>query len=425
MKTRLFILSMLFVAVSAIAKEGNPPTSDTTSCEWQKWYYDAPYFFCECEYNSIPFSFPVDTIITDTVWWTATVEDMRKGISAYWFSDCSVTMEVYALCVSNTPTIVQSVGRNRMCEMDVSEINKKLEEMENLSFLTALTPHIRVYPRAGGSGHVYCYPYDQGPHSTCENPLPLFPGMTYVCDKAENVYRLDPAQMPASGNSFVVWRQKKSEPVEVWMTIDECEGEEVGRAILSDSLHVFQPNAEMMKSTKTSKRTLWLHAKHAEGIVGRLEYYLNPTVEESGTSVSKTTCLGKTQALNQRIYSTDTTFVDTIRVGIDTLHTTSVKFVFTQPTVTYDTLRVDAATLSRGYRHTATGIVLFEYGDTIVDIVKANTCTRRYQITVLNPEGIETVNKERKARKIIENGQLFILLDDRKYNVLGQPINNK
>lgn len=425
MKTRLFILSMLLVAVSAIAKEGNPPTSDTTSCEWQKWYYDAPYFFCECEYNSIPFSFPVDTIITDTVWWTATVEDMRKGISAYWFSDCSVTMEVYALCVSNTPTIVQSVGRNRMCEMDVSEINKKLEEMENLSFLTALTPHIRVYPRAGGSGHVYCYPYDQGPHSTCENPLPLFPGMTYVCDKAENVYRLDPAQMPASGNSFVVWRQKKSEPVEVWMTIDECEGEEVGRAILSDSLHVFQPNAEMMKSTKTSNRTLWLHAKHAEGIVGRLEYYLNPTVEESGTSVSKTTCLGKTQTLNQRIYSSDTTFVDTIRVGIDTLHTTSVKFVFTQPTVTYDTLRVDAATLSRGYRHTATGIVLFEYGDTIVDIVKANTCTRRYQITVLNPEGIETVNKERKARKIIENGQLFILLDDRKYNVLGQPINNK
>ena len=139
MKTRLFILSMLLVAVSAIAKEGNPPTSDTTSCEWKKWYYDAPYFFCDCEYNSIAFSFPVDTIISDTTWWTATVEDMRKGISAYWFADCSVTMEVYALCVSNTPTIVQKVGKDKMCEMDVSEINKKLEEMENLSFLTALT----------------------------------------------------------------------------------------------------------------------------------------------------------------------------------------------------------------------------------------------------------------------------------------------
>ena len=120
MKTRLFILPMLLVAVNAIAKEGNPPTSDTTSCEWQKWYYDAPDFFCECEYNSIAFSFPVDTIISDTTWWTATVDDMRKGISAYWFADCSVTMEIYALCVSNTPTIVQQGGNDKMCEMDVA-----------------------------------------------------------------------------------------------------------------------------------------------------------------------------------------------------------------------------------------------------------------------------------------------------------------
>jgi len=170
---------------------------------------------------------------------------------------------------------------------------------------------------------------------------------------------------------------------------------------------------------------LWLHVKHEEGIVGRLEYYLNPTVEPSGNTVSKTTCLGKTQKLNGRVYSSDTTFVDTIRVCSDTLQTTPVTFVFTQPTIIYDTLRVDPATLSRGYRHTATGVVLFEYGDTLIDVVKANTCTKRYMVTVLNPEGIETVSKARKARKIIENGQLFILLDDRKYNVLGQPINNK
>ena len=309
---------------------------------------------------------------------------MRKGISAYWFSNCAVTMEVYALCVSNVPTITMTIGQNRMCEMDVSEINKKLEKV-------------------GGSGHVYCYPYDQGPHSTCDNPLPLFPGMTYVCDKPENVYRLETSKIPASGNSFVVWRQKKNVPAEVWMTIDDCEGEVVGRATLSDSLHVFQPDAEMMKEAKTNKRTLWLHVKHDEGIVGRLEYYLNPKVEESGTSVSRTTCLGKTQTFNQRIYSADTTFVDTVRIGIDTLQTTPVTFTFTQPRVTYDTLKVDAATLSRGYRHSPTGVVLFEYGDTLIDVVKTNTCTKRYMVTVLNPEGI----------------------DDRKYNVLGQPINNK
>ena len=421
------MLTLLVISLSAMAKEGNPPTSDTTSCAWLQWYYDAPHFFCECEYGSHTFAFPVDTTISDTVWFTATIDDLRKGISAYWFADCSVVMEVYAMCLSNQPTIVQTVAPNKMREMDVSDINKKLDEMEDMAFLKALTPHIRVYPKNHGSGHVYCYPYDQGPHSTCENPLPLFAGMTYVCNHPENVYRMDASQIPESGQSFIVWKQKKNEPAQVWLTIDNCDGEEIGRAELTDSLHVYQPDASLLQSAKAEGRDLWLHIAHEEGIVGRLEIYTNPAIVASGDTIEKTTCLGKTQKLNQRIYSTDTTFVDTIRIKSDTLQTTPVKFAFTQPTIIYDTVHVDAATLGRGYRHTATGVVLFEYGDTIVDIVKENTCTRRYQITVTYPEAVEDVRRsDVQCTKVIENGQLFILLDDRKYNVFGQPIiNNK
>jgi len=58
-----------------------------------------------------------------------------------------------------------------------------------------------------------------------------------------------------------------------------------------------------------------------------------------------------------------------------------------------------------------------------VEAKKTNTCTRRIQVTVLIAEGYEYVGASRgNSRKVIQNGQLFIYIDDRKYNVLGQEI---
>jgi hypothetical protein len=41
----------------------------------------------------------------------------------------------------------------------------------------------------------------------------------------------------------------------------------------------------------------------------------------------------------------------------------------------------------------------------------------------LDPSGVESVSAGKNgAYKQLQNGQLFILIDDRKYNVLGQQI---
>lgn len=106
-----------------------------------------------------------------------------------------------------------TVGANRMHEMDVTEINSKLEEMGDMAELMsqALTPRIKVYPN-GGTGTVYCYPYDQGPWSTCSDILPVIPRMTYVCDQATEVYELKPSRIASTGKGFIQWKQKRNQP---------------------------------------------------------------------------------------------------------------------------------------------------------------------------------------------------------------------
>ena len=421
----IVLLAMLALSMQAVPTTP-PPTKDTTSCEWQRWYYEAPEFFCECTYNSHTFVFPMDTVLSGSTWFTATVNDLKQGLAAYWFSSDPVTMEVYPLCVSQTPVITVTIGGNRMYEMDMTEINQKLDEMANMSYLQALTPHIHVY--TAGTGRVFCYPYDQGPHSTCQDALEMRPGMTFVCNHEENVYRLDWRQIPTRGRAILRWlhRPKGSkqtcQPAEVWITRDSCNGEEVARATLIDSLHVYQLDSAMLVDTRTAKRNLWVHVQHAAGFTGRLTYYNNPLVLDSLEAINQSICQGMMLTVNMRDYKADTTFVDTVWIGRDTLSTQAVTLRFTQPSEIKDTVYATSRQLSSGYLHTPTGYVLYEYGDTIIDIVKEKTCTKRYHVWVMQPTANEQIEDGAAARKQLLNGQLLIIVDDKRYNLLGQQV---
>ncbi|MBQ2189877.1 MAG: hypothetical protein II452_03305, partial [Paludibacteraceae bacterium] len=269
MRKQLLGIWLMMVTLS-VSAQTIPDEYQDWPCDMLRDTLNLPYFYCECRDNSIPFAFPVEMEISDTVWYTATVNDLRQGISAYWFANCSVTMEVYAFCASKKPTFTLTVGANQMRDLDMTRINQKLDEMGETARLQAesLTPHMRVYPNGNGTGRVYCYPYDQGPHSTCEDPLPLRIGMTYVCDKEENVYRMEWSNIPASGKSFVHWKQKQNKACEIWLTLDSCTGEEIGRANLSDSLHVYIPDSAQLVNARTAHRSLWLHVQHAANMTG-------------------------------------------------------------------------------------------------------------------------------------------------------------
>ncbi len=387
---------------------------------------EAPYYYCDCKENSSVFAFPVETEVTDTVWYTASIDDLKQGISAYWFADCAVTMEVYAFCMSKEPTFTWTVGGNQMRDWDYLKIGKKLDEMGETAKMLAQTlqPHIRIYPHNGGKGKVYCYPYDQGPQSTCQDPLPLRPRMTYVCDKPQNSYRMESKLIAKSGKAFILWKQKQSKPCDIRLTIDSCNGEEIGRAIMSDSLHVYQPDTTWLKKAREENRPVWLHVSHEEGYAGRIYYYNDPKFVDS-YSVKKSTCEGKTITVNMRSYTSNVDGLDTIWVGTDTLQEVKMQLTFTEPSLEYDTVKIDSVSLSRGYRYNPSGDVFYKFGTYTVDIVKNNTCTRRVQLLIAKAgTGITNVEEEKpSARKLIHNGQLYIIIEERQYTILGQQIN--
>ena len=424
---KILLIVTLMVAILAKAQIQMPQAHPWSgSCDSTMKILGLPYHYCMCKEFSNVFSFPLEAEINDTVWYTATLNDLRQGISASWFSSSSVTLDVFAFCSSKTPTYSLTVGPNETQEVDAQKIEDMLSELDKQQQLTieTLTPHIRVYPHNGGSGRVYCYPYNQGPESTCSDPLPIRAGMHYICENQESSYRLDPEQIPVSGQAFIQWKEKKNAACEIWLTLDSCNGKVIGRAKLSDSLHVYMMDSAQLKKAKAQTRPIWLHTKHAANKTGRIYYHINPFFAEPAEPVSKSACWGQTIKQNGRSYTADTAFVDTIWVKGDTLRTMELNLAFSMPETEYDTIYLEEDELKYGYRHTGYNITLYAYGDTLLQVAEGtNTCARRVLLSVLQPTGYEIVEDGKiRMRKQIQEGQVCILIDEKRYNVFGQQI---
>lgn len=339
-----------------------------------------PYYYCQCRNTSRAFQFPLEVQVTDTMWYSATVDDMKQGLCAYWFADCSITFEIYAFCSSKVPTLIMTVGQNQMREMSVESINAKLEQMGDQAELLGqvLTPRIRVYPN-GGTGTVYCYPYDQGPKSTCDTLLPVVSGMTYVCDQPEEVYELTPGRISSTGKGFIRWKQKKNFPGTFRLTTDSCNGPEIANFTLSDSIRVFVLDPVKMKSLKDAGRSVFVHVSHDSSYVGRIVY--RNSIKWDEQTIDTVICQGKSLQLADTALTESTFFGgDTLWKKSDTLSLTGYHLTIEPPTPVYDTLRLKAAQLPYNYRNNI--IPKDGWGDYDFTIHKTDRCDERYLVHV-------------------------------------------
>lgn len=352
------------------------------TCRMLQASLKAPYYFCDCYEGASSFRFPLSEQISDTVWYTASVDDVRKGLTAYWFADCSVTLEVYALCSSKTPTISMTIGRDQMREMDAASINQKIDEMGDAagSLISALTPHIRVYPAGKCSGQVYVFPYDEGPHSTCEATLPVRTSMTYVSSHTDDVYEWEPDRLPQSGSVFVQWKEAKNNPCQVWITRGSCSGAEVARTMLSDSVRLFFPDPTLIQSARKAGESLFFHFGHAADKVGRIRFRTNPRFVPQVTDT--VICQGQGLQLADTLL-TRTTFYnnDTVWHRGDTVYIRAYNLTISAPEPQRDTLHVKAAQLPMVYRNQEY-IPLGGYGDYDFTIHTAGQCDERYLLCV-------------------------------------------
>ena len=377
MKRILYIFALM-AATCCFAQQNMPMASDKPCDGWLKTH---PYYYCECRNTSREFAFPLMVEVTDTMWYSAKLEDMKQGLCAYWFSDCSITFEIYAFCSSKTPTITMTVEKNQMREMSVESINKKLEEMGEQAELLGqlLTPRVRVYPNDGGSGTVYCYPYDQGPKSTCDTILPVVSGMTYVCDQPEEVYELTPQRISYKGLGFIRWKQKKNQEGTIWLTEGACDGPEIGRAVLSDSMHVYVLDSVRMKEIKKANKSIFVHVSHDSAYVGRIVYRSNIGWDKQ--IIDTVLCQGKALTLKDTVLTQTTSYTkDTVWVKRDTLALTTYNLTIEPPTPVYDTLRLKYKQLPYTYRNNI--IPKDGWGDYDFTIHQPEKCDERYLLHV-------------------------------------------
>lgn len=345
------------------------PEADSP-CE--DWVSGMPNHFCACR-DGMPFQYPLEMTITDTMWFSSTVEDLKLGLSAYWIASSSITFEVYAFCASIRPTIQMTVGANQMREMSVDEINAKLKEMGKMAELMSdvLTPRIKVYPNGTG-GKVYCYPYDQGPKSTCDTILRFLPSMTYVCDQAEEVYKLQPEKISSKGVGFIRWKQKNNMPATIRLTKDSCNGEEIANVTLRDSMHVFILDSVRMKQIKTNKDTVYVHVTHDSSYVGRVVY--RNSIKWDSQRIDTTLCQGKGLQLPDTTLTQSTVYPnDILFKRSDTLSVTTYYLTVEEPNEQYDTLRIKASQLPYSYRNQYI-IEKDGWGDHTFTIRQSNQC---------------------------------------------------
>lgn len=383
MKKYILLSSMLFSMLTAVSAQDiaqQPADEASWLCELERKMLGAKHFYCDCKEESIEFSYPMNVEIADTMWFDASVNDLKKGLTAFIYSDCSMQIDIFAFCSSKEPSISMTIGKNQMREMDVATINKKIEEMGSVGELAGLlTAHMRVYPIGDGTGSMVAYPYEEGPHSTCENTLAIYRSMTMVSSNSEDVYRLPVSEIPASGQLFVQWKEKKNNPCQLRITRGTCDGPTIAQTTLSDSTKLFFMDPTLMKEIRQAKENLYLHFSHDAATVGRIKVRV-PKFEEIATDT--TICQGMGLQLVDTLLTETTVYIgDTTWIGGDTVGVYTYHLTITEPEIQYDTISVKQKDLPLLYQDQG---YVDSFGDHDLTLYNYEECDERVMLHVIH-----------------------------------------
>ena len=271
MMKRIYILTIfVLTAMPALLAEHTATTPDRVSsaCEWLRKLSGLPTHYCYCHEESHTFAFPLDTRITETVWYTAKLGDVKQGITAYLYADCEVKLDIYSLCSSANAMYSYTLSPNQTRDINSDAIEKKLESL-GLEDISDKTPvYLKIYPVGGTGGRVICMPYNQGYHSTCSDCLAIFPEMTVVSSHADDVFYLDPAYIPTNRGLAVSWQGSDAAPCHLRITRATCDGELLAEADIVAEPYNIPTN--LLERARVDGERLYFHFSHDASAVGRI-----------------------------------------------------------------------------------------------------------------------------------------------------------
>lgn len=349
-----------------------------------------PYFYCDCKTASTPFSYGTDIIVNDTIWFTAKLADIKKGITAYWFSTGGVHFDIFPTCTSDTSILSVNIGKNSAYNLSSDDIQAKLDAAGSMgSIAEQMSVNIRVAPKNGATGRAIFTSYNEGHHSTCDYPMPVHYKIPYVLSEKDNHYMLTYTAKPKP--MAVQWIQNKKEPVRVELTKGSCATTEVvASVVLSDSTKVWIPDMSTLQNAYDNKDSLYFHF-YTEA-VGRV-FFIAPykTVENT---IDTTMCKGKGLHLAEQSFYASTTVLDTFYISrTDSILFTTYNLTITKPEAEYDTMIVAASELPFIYKDQA---VINKYGNFPITIREDGECDREIQLHVKAPVVTSLIDGENK-----------------------------
>ena len=273
-----FVCCLCAVCISAESTSTVSPREDASKkCEFIRDLTGLPSYYCDCEEDNTKFKLPMDITIRGDMWFKVDINEVAQGMTAYLYSDSEVKLDVYAKCLMPSPSYSYTFSPNQARDVDSDKISQKLEEagVSDIANLTSI--YFRIYSVDGTEGRILCYAYNQGPHSTCDDCLPLLLSMTFVSSHPQDVYVLAADELPDDKGVRVKWTSDAACRMRV--TRGDCNGETVIEADVNAS--GYKLPKDLLTSVKESGDNLYLHFTHDEGTVGRirLNQYTYPTTD--------------------------------------------------------------------------------------------------------------------------------------------------
>ncbi len=373
------LLSICLIALgmmtSISASAAIPETCD--SIAKAKGYADH-YCACNYEYTRINSLNSLKNLeFSDSIWFKTSLETFTKaGMTAYLFSESDVQVKIFQQCKNEDSSYSFLVPKNQTRDLDHQAILDKLASFGASN--TNAVIYVLFYPVIEGAEcRLMCYPYNEGPNSTPDAPLPMLLGMTYVSANSYDVYELHADAIPASYALYSHWMADNND-CQLSITLGTAYGEEVATHDFSTSPY-YQFDPAILEQAHLTGTSLFLHYTHNNVDHGRLDVR-EADIEEVVTDT--TICQGKSFDINGLSITEPSTYTYRAWINNTTYGIYRYNILFSAPEVQYDTIRVNAADLPILYRNQYTipnnGLCDFD-----LTIHNDGECDERYLLHVI------------------------------------------
>ena len=351
-------------------------------CEYYSQVLGYTEYYCECLNHSLPFHYGVDTMLQGVNWFTSTLNEVSAGFSAYWFSDSYVTIDGFVSCGQDSATMSQKIGANRSYHADIQSLLARFGG-SGIGSLADLPLYVRTTQPDWKDGRLIITPFDKGPHSTCENPLPVSYNIPYVVSDPDNVYMMTPMSPNVNGQA-IRWVSANNDSVRICVGKGSCTAEPFIEYTLYDSLHVWVLPYDTLRAAWQKKDTLYFHF-YTDTRLSEA-WFIRP-LEFVKDTVDSVVCLGSVLNISGSQFVADTAFADTVYIGYDSLTyrrqlgVTDYSLHFTPPVVEYDTINCHGDSLGFYYLGMRTQQIK-QFGDYSVYFRRTGQCDRDIRLHV-------------------------------------------